>query len=60
MKKGCRGRICRFYNTRIEACNFALITGTSRTKLHLGEGVDINNPCREFEKREEEEKCLKK
>jgi len=31
------------------ACNYFFMTGRTRTSLHLGEQVDINNPCRERE-----------
>ena len=34
-------------------CGFLEITGMSRLRLHEGENVDINNPCREFRPKEE-------
>lgn len=54
IKKGhCEHPDCRYYGTLTDTCSYALAKGISRTKLHEGENVDINNPCREYEPRPE-------
>ena len=48
IKGHCPNVDCCFYCTLTCTCSYALATGISRTKLHQGENVDINNPCREY------------
>lgn len=42
---------CEFFAFNGHCCDYAERVGISRTKLHLGENVDINNPCREYKPR---------
>lgn len=48
---GCERTDCRYYSCT--GCSYFEIEGITRTSLHAyEEGVDINNPCREFKKSE--------
>lgn len=47
---------CKYFAFYGRCCDYAERTGTSRTKLHLGENVDINNPCREYKPRRKDGK----
>lgn len=44
--EGCLKRDCRYYSPG--GCVYFIVEGHTRTSLHLGEDVDINNPCREY------------
>ena len=46
---GCHGEKCRFFDHLNKCCDYASRMGVTRSKLHQGEDVDINNPCREFQ-----------
>ena len=53
-QSGCTKTNCLYYNRQSLCCNYFDIVGHTRTWLHRDEeGVDINNPCREYEPRPE-------
>lgn len=43
---GCQRRDCKYHAH--SGCSYFIVNGHTRTSLHRGEGVDINNPCREY------------
>jgi hypothetical protein len=48
--EGCQHRDCRYYSAECMCCIYFIAKGHTRTSLHQDEeGVDINNPCREYE-----------
>lgn len=49
-KGRCKRKDCKYYDKLTKTCCYAIATGVSRTFRHLGENVDINKPCREYEK----------
>ena len=51
MKKpipGCQYEDCFYRMSGHGACNYFDIEGQTRTAIHRGENVDINNPCQEY------------
>lgn len=48
VKSGCQKTDCRYHSAEIGGCLYFIAEGHTRTFLHLGENVDINNPCREY------------
>lgn len=52
---GCLRYDCKYYYTDAHCCGYFAVTGVTRTFLHLGEDVDINHPCREYEQRVHED-----
>lgn len=55
LQNGCKRERCVWWNVEFELCDYQDRHNHSRTSLHLSEpGVDINNPCREFEPRMED------
>lgn len=45
---GCQNTDCRYRQRNDGSCEYYIVEGHTRTWLHLGENVDINNPCREY------------
>ena len=45
--EGCQKKDCRYW--AISGCVYFMTQGHTRTSLHIGENVDINNPCREYD-----------
>lgn len=45
---GCQRLDCRYRQKYDGSCEYYVIEGHTRTALHQGENVDINNPCREY------------
>lgn len=43
---GCLLTDCRYHGE--SGCAYFIVEGHTRTSLHEGENVDINNPCREY------------
>ena len=43
----CHMADCRYFSE--SGCAYFIATGTTRLFTHLGEGVNINNPCREYD-----------
>lgn len=43
----CQKRDCRYHS--YGGCVYFMATGHTRLALHKDEGVDINNPCREYD-----------
>lgn len=47
-EKGCKHTDCVYRLSTTGQCDYFTVMGTTRTFLHKGENVDINNPCREY------------
>ena len=45
-ESGCTLRDCQYHSS--SGCAYFMVEGHTRTSLHEGENVDINNPCREY------------
>lgn len=45
-RPGCQLKDCMYHS--FSGCSYLVVEGVTRTSLHIGENVDINNPCREY------------
>ena len=45
-RPGCQRKDCKYQSH--SGCSYFMAEGITRTFLHQGENVDINNPCREY------------
>ena len=43
---GCQRKDCKYHSA--SGCSYFMVEGHTRTFIHDGEDVDINNPCREY------------